>query len=317
MPLDGHLWTIRPWISHLVRPSPPPASVPWTTTLEDLHRSASVRPARAAQRARAGARELLLVVHGLGGSSATYYTIAAARAAERAGVACLRLDLRGAPGDGEDLYNAGLTADLHTAVGSEALAAYETLYVLGYSLGGHLALRYATEEADPRVRAVAAVCPPVDLALSSAAMDAPARWIYRRHVLSGLKAAYAAVVRRRPDAGLPSLAEARAIGHLRVWDDRIIARRFGFRSAEHYYAETSVAPRLPHLVRPALLVCSTGDPMIPPETVRPALTTPHARLDVRWTHEGGHVGFPASLDLGLGGETGLEPQALRWLRAAR
>ena len=144
----------------------------------------------------------------------------------------------------------------------------------------------------------------------------PERWIYRRHVLSGLKAMYAAVVRRRPGGALPSLAVARAIDRIRAWDDCIVAPRFGFRSAEHYYAEVSVAHRLACLVRPALLVAATFDPMIPPETVRPALAGEHALLDVRWIHEGGHVGFPASFDLGLGGETGLEPQVVRWLRKA-
>ncbi len=231
-------------------------------------------------------------------------------------MACLRLDLRGAPGDGEDLYNAGLTADLHAALASEALAPYERLYVLGYSLGGHLTLRHATEEADPRVRAVAAVCPPLDLALSADAIDHPARWVYRRHVLSGLKAHYAAVARRRPQGGLPTLAEARAIDRVRTWDERIIAPRFGFRSAAHYYAETSVAPRLARLARPALLIVATGDPMVLEETVRPALEGAHEKLDVRWIHEGGHVGFPGSVDLGMGGETGMEAQVMRWLRKA-
>jgi hypothetical protein len=50
--------------------------------------------------------------------------------------------------------------------------------------------------------------------------------------------------------------------------------------------------------------------------VRPALSLDHPLLDVRWVDEGGHVGFPASFDLGLGGDTGLEPQVLRWLRRA-
>jgi predicted alpha/beta-fold hydrolase len=127
---------------------------------------------------------------------------------------------------------------------------------------------------------------------------------------------YAAVVQRRPDASLPSLAEARAIDRLRVWDDRIVAPRFGYRSAEHYYAEASVAPRLARLSRPALLVGATFDPMVPAEVVRPALVGGPPLLDVRWIREGGHVGFPSSLDLGLGGETGLEPQALCWLRRA-
>jgi predicted alpha/beta-fold hydrolase len=265
---------------------------------------------------RPAARELLVILHGLGGSSVSQYATAAARAAERAGLDSLRLDLRGAPGDGEDLYNAGITADVRAALASEAFAAYEKVYLLGYSMGGHLALRYATEEIDPRVRAVAAVCPPIDLDRSATALDQPRRWIYRRHILDSLKAMYRAFVARRPDPSLPPLAEVRAIDRLRDWDGKVVARRFGFRSAEHYYAETSVAPRLASLARPALLVAATLDPMIPPDVLRPALGEDHALLDVRWIEEGGHVGFPDSIDLGLGGELGVEAQAVRWLRKA-
>jgi predicted alpha/beta-fold hydrolase len=309
----GHLWTIRPWLVHELKPTSPPPCVAWTTVLSDDRRGQVRLHGRLAR--RDGARELLIIVHGLGGSSAAYYTVAAARAAERAGMDSLRVDLRGAPLDGEDLYNAALTADLRAAVSSEALAAYDALYLLGYSLGGHLALRYATEQIDPRVRSVAAVCPPVDLDRAATAIDARERWVYRRHVLSGLKAAYAALVARRPEPGLPSLSEARAIDRLRSWDDRIVARRFGFRSAEHYYADASVAPRLGALARPALLVAATDDPMIPPNAVRPALAGTHERLDVRWI-DGGHVGFPPRVDLGLPGETGLEAQVVTWLREA-
>ncbi len=306
--VGGHLWTIRPWLQHAIRPAQPPASVPWTTTLDDP-RAGTVR-LHGRLTARPGAREICVVVHGLGGSSATHYTIAAARAVDAAGMACLRLDLRGAPGDGEDLYNAGLTADVRAAVASPALTPYEAIYVLGYSL------RYATEDVDPRLRAVAAVCPPIDLARGAEAIDHPARWVYRRHVLSGLKDHYAAVIARRPLAGLPSIAEARGIDSIRVWDERIVAPRFGYRSAAHYYAEATVAPRLGRLARPALAVVAPFDPMIPEETVRPALSGGHAMLDVRWIHEGGHVGFPGSVDLGMGGETGVEAQVVRWLRKA-
>jgi predicted alpha/beta-fold hydrolase len=150
-----------------------------------------------------------------------------------------------------------------------------------------------------------------------AALDMRERWIYRQHVLGALKEGYAAIFARRGAAlSLPPLAEARDIEHLRAWDDRIIAPRFGFRSAEHYYAEVSAGPRLARLGRPALLVEANDDPMILADTVRPTLREELPLLDVRWMEEGGHVGFPASLDLGLGGELGLEHQIVRWLRRA-
>ena len=311
MPLHGHLWTLRPWFLHKLRPEAPPASVPWSTVLDDP----AIGPVRiTGQLTREpGARAIAIIVHGLGGDVSSHYLPPAASAAQRAGLASLRLNMRGAEGSGEDVYHAGLTADLRAAIASPELREFEAIDLLGYYMGGHLSLRYATEEVDPRVRAVAAVCPPIDLDRGAAAMDRPERWVYRRNILVALKAAYAAVAARR---SMPApIAVARAIGTLREWDARVIAPRFGFRSPEHYYAEASVGPRLGRLALPSLLVATEADPMIPADTVLPSLAGEPPLLDVRWI-EGGHVGFPGALELGMGGETGLDPQIFRWLRAA-
>ena len=86
----------------------------------------------------------------------------AARAIAAHGWSCLRLALRGADGSGEDFYHAGLIDDLAATVDSAAFADYERIVIIGYSLGGHLALRYACEKPDSRVRAVAAICAPLE-----------------------------------------------------------------------------------------------------------------------------------------------------------
>jgi len=182
------------------------------------------------------------------------------------------------------------------------LQKYSRIVLLGYSLGGHIVLRTATErELDPRVAAVAAICPPLDLRRSAKAFDEPIRFVYRRHVIESIKQVYAAVARRRT-MHLP-LEEVRRIRTIREWDDRVVAPRFGFRGADHYYAEASVSSRLAQLSVPSLLVAARHDPMVPEATVVPALESPAPMLDVRWIDRGGHVGFPGQL----------EPQVIAWL----
>jgi predicted alpha/beta-fold hydrolase len=254
---------------------------------------------------------ILVVVHGLGGSHASFYAVRAAHAARRAGLDCLRLNLRGADRTGGDYYHAGLTADLRAALASEALAGYGEILLLGYSLGGHLVLRYATEDPDPRVLAAAAVCAPVDLSGCCAAIDRPSLWVYRTYLLDGLKRIYARVAERQP---VPiTAAQARRITTIRGWDDAIVAPRHGFASAEDYYAKASVGPRLRDLKVPALLVSAAHDPMVPWDTVRRWVVPPPPRLTVKRVDDGGHVGFPGKLDLGEDAEAGLEPQILAWL----
>ena len=309
MSLAGHLWTITPNLRHRLAPVAPPPGEPWSAELRDpvmgtIWLTGSLR---APPRARA----VLVIVHGLSGSERSHYVARAAWAADRAGLACLRLNLRGADGRGEDLYHAGLTADLHAALASPRLARFTAIYILGYSLGGHLALRYGTEAVDPRVRRIGAICSPLDLEPCIIAIDGPELLLYRVNILRCLSAQYATVAARRnlPVTG----AEARTIATMREWDTRILAPRHGFASAEDYYERASVGPRLQRLRVPAVLVAAEHDPMVPAWSLRSWLAAAPPTLTVHWVGRGGHVGFPPDLDLGYVAALGLEPQALSWL----
>jgi predicted alpha/beta-fold hydrolase len=304
--LRGHIATLAPFVRHAISPARAP-SAPWSATVHDPE----VGPVELTGlfREYSGARSLLLVVHGLGGSAASHYAIPPVIAADAAGMSCLRLNLRGADLNGTDFYHAGLTADLRAAIASVP-SHYEQIYVVGYSMGGHVVLRYAAESPDARVRAVASICAPLDLDRSATDFDRPMSAFYRHHVLSGLKAIYAAVGKRRR-VSFPVGAALR-IRKIRSWDTHVVAPRFGFSSAEDYYARVSAVFALPLIARPALIVAAKADPMVPEETLRHARRNCSSSVDWRWVSRGGHVGFPADLDLGLPGPRGLERQILEW-----
>lgn len=310
MNLSGHLWTFGVRLRDAILPPVGPEGRPWSTWLQDPR----VGPVRLTGLLDepVGARALVLILHGLGGSCRSPYTARAASAARAAGFATLRLNLRGADGSGEDLYHAGLVADAAAALSSPEARRYETVLLWGYSLGGHLALRYAALGPDPRVRGVAAVCPPLDLAAGVDVLDGPGCGLYRRYLLRPLKQSYAKVALRRP-LTTPS-SQVQAAPTIRRYDDLAVAPRHGFADAGDYYAQVSVGPRLAHLSVPCLAVFSERDPMVAPHTVRPSLAAAPRALQVKWTPRGGHVGFPADLDLGLGGGLGLEAQVAQWLR---
>jgi predicted alpha/beta-fold hydrolase len=310
--LHGHFWTIAPLLKHQVRPARPPPSSAFSITVDESPAGPVCVLGRA--RHRSDTRSLLVIVHGLGGNSESHYVIEAAAWAERFGLASLRVSMRGAGGDGADIYHAGLYADVHAALQSPELDRYERIFILGYSLGGHISLRYAASGSlDPRVRAVAAVCPPLDLDRAVTAIDRPERWFYRMHILAGLKNMYKAAAQRRA-MPLP-IRDALGITSMREWDRRIMTRRFGYPSPAAYYASESAAPRLRDLGVPTLLVAAEADPMVPLDTVRPVLDAHplSSQLDVKWTSIGGHVGFPSGLSLGFGAVTGLESQVIQWL----
>ncbi len=304
----GHLRTIGAHLRRRIRPAEPPAAADWSTLVADPQLG-SVR--LTGRLSTTGRDRLLVAVHGLGGSAESHYLWELAATAVEAGWAVLRLNLRGADRSGEDFYHGGLTADLHAALADDALAAFSDISLVGYSLGGHAALRWATEAGDPRVRAVGAVCPPLDLAAGQRAIDRPGAVLYRGYILRHLREIYREVASRRA-VPLP-VSKVGRIRSLWEWDDRIVAPRYGFEGAAEYYARASVAPRLDRLRLPALIAATSDDPMVPASTLRTVLADRAAGLEVRWIESGGHVAFPRDLDMGFGGRPGLGHQMLAWL----
>lgn len=307
MAVSSHLWTVATRLR-----SPPGAPEPreWSTVIDDPE----IGPLALTGllREEPEADSLLLFVHGIGGSARARYGSAVARAASLAGLSCLRINLRGCDRRGGDYYHAGLSADLGRALASPELARYERVYVLGFSIGGHVALHYSAHRPDPRVVAAAAVCAPLDLATAARTIDLPSRWPYRRYVLRNLLQIYGAVAATRP---VPVPVEvAGRFTRLRQYDDLVIAPRWGFDGADDYYARAAVAPALKSLAVPALLVAAESDPMVPAEAVRPAAEAAGDNLETRWVGNGGHVGFSRDLDLGIEAPLGIEGQIIGWLK---
>ncbi|MCX4239867.1 alpha/beta fold hydrolase [Paraliomyxa miuraensis] len=298
--VEGHWWTVASAVAARLRPVPIPQSSSWSTWVDDPR----LGPVRLHGRLHeGGASTLLLVVHGLGGEPDSPYCRRITPLAEQRGWACLRLALRGSSGDGEDLYHAGLGSDLTHALADPTLQRYDRVLVLGFSLGGHLALRMGLAP-DPRVVGIAAISSPLDLALGCRAIDRRSAWLYRRHVLSGLKRGYRRTAARRALAS--AVDEVVRVRTLREWDRLAVVPRFGFGDVEAYHRSQSVGPRLGELKVPGLYVGMRHDPMVPRWTVEPSLSTDLRSLDVRWL-DGGHVAAPGSW----------EGEVLAWLDRQR
>ena len=310
MSWKGHFWTLGPFLRHSLFPPRVPEWRHWETSLDDPFVGVLNLSGRLTQEGPSDT--IVVIVHGLGGSATSYYARRAALAAAHAGIDSLRLNLRGADRRGGDYYHAGLTADLDAALRSTALQAYQNILLLGYSVGGNMMLRYLAENPDPRVRAAAAVCSPIDLKRSARAMDQPRGVFYRHHILNALKEIYRNVAARR-DVPL-SVSDASRIDTMEQWDERIIAPRHGFAGAEDYWERTSACNVLGHIETPTLFIATERDPMVLIDTVRPWLQNAETLRRIV-TNRGGHVGFPQKVDLGLGPGGTVEDQIIQWMLA--
>ncbi len=311
----GHYWTLRGFLERRRWRGIASPGEPWETEIDDPAVGPILLTGRWRPVAGVGAEGAAVVIlHGMGGSADSEYVLAAAAAAERAGFSSLSLNVRGADRRGEDFFHAALTADLAAALASPELADARRVALVGYSLGGHMALTYAVESPPERLAAVAAISPPLDLAACCTTIDRPRALLYRRYLLAQLNEIYAAVAARRPVPVPP--AEARRIRSQREFDHRIVAPRHGFDGVDDYYERSSVGPRLERLRVPTLLVVGRQDPLVPVESLEPFLSRAPDCVKVRRV-DGGHVGFPRDLDLDLAlhgsAAPGLESQVVGWL----
>lgn len=247
-------------------------------------------------------RPAVVIVHGVGGTIESRYVMRAALALHRAGYHAMRLDLRGA-GEGvhtaQAMYHAGLSEDLATAVSWLAASPrVSDVFVLGFSLGGHVTLRWAGElgkHAPPKLRAVASISAPLDLEKTTQWMERLRSLPYHRYLTKNLVAQGKRFAELHPGRVHYSARELSRVRTVREYDTLVVAPMHGWKSAEAYYADASAARFIRSIELPSLLVHADDDPMVPGHLVREYLGDAPAALEQQWTDLGGHVGWFAGV----------------------
>ena len=234
----------------------------------------------------------ILSLHGLPGSGQSAYVRALAHVALTRGLRVIRLNIRNCGGTehlAPTLYHSGLTDDLRAVV--EQLDP-EPLVIVGFSMGGNIALKLAGEWGDSppaNVRGVCGVSVPILLDACSKRLGHWRNRIYEARCLEGLKRTV-----RKKQSLMPELFESLRCSNVRSiyeFDDQITAPVFGFRNADHYYKQSSSAYFLKSIRIPTLLVQAKDDPFIPFEAFTRAKIETCSHVKLMATEWGGHVSF--------------------------
>ena len=267
---------------------------------------------------RAGAG-LLVLFHGLEGSSRSHYALAFADWARHHGWACAVPHFRGCSGEinlAPRAYHSGDHAEIGWMLDTVRQShGGGPVVAVGVSLGGNALLRWAQEagsQAGRVVRAVASVCSPIDLAAAGHAIGRGLnRHLYTPMFLRTMKPKALAKLAQHP--GLFDADRLRQARDLYAFDNLFTAPLHGYRDTEDYWRRASAKPRLAEIRIPALVLNARNDPFVPAD----CLPTAHAvgRHVTLWQPEhGGHVGFASGA--WPGDVRGLPRAVMGWLQAA-
>jgi predicted alpha/beta-fold hydrolase len=311
----GNVQTI--WAALLARPAPgaPPQfrRERWTTPDADFIDVDFLQAENPT-----GNNTLMVLFHGLEGSSSSHYALAFADFAKTRGFAFAVPHFRGCSGElnlGPRAYHSGDFEEIGWILQRLRAAHTGPIVAVGVSLGGNALLRWAQEmgaAAANVVNAVASVCSPIDLTASGEAIGRGFnRLVYTRMFINSMKPKALTKLAQYP--GLFNRDNLLAAQDLYQFDNVFTAPLHGFKNTDDYWARASAKPHLHQIRIPALVLNALNDPFVPSASLpRQEDVGSHVTL---WTPaQGGHVGFPKGQFPGL---LNAMPDAVGgWLAAA-
>ena len=256
----------------------------------------------------------VVMIHGLCGSHRSPYLIRMTKKLQKRGVRVFRFNLRGC-GTGKGLakhsYHGGQSEDIEEAL---RVLKKETpnspIILIGFSLGGGLALKLAGELKDKGknfFKKVLAINPPIDLYSSITLFSKPENKIYERYFSSLLREDVYFRHNLFPDLPPVSLPQNMS---LLEFDKLYTVPHYGFKDVMDYYQTCSANKFIPFIEVPCNILLSKDDPIISAESFEKINFA--EKTEVFVTQNGGHMGY-----LGTPGSNGgfhwMDNILLQWI----
>jgi len=253
-----------------------------------------------------GKQPLIILIHGLTGSSQSSYIKGLQSALLKQGMRSAALNFRGCSGSPNNRarsYHSGETGDIHFL--------YQTLRqrepatpigAVGFSLGGNVLLKWLGEQGDQlELFATVAVSVPLLLGICATKLDNGFAKFYRVNLLNKLKANMHIKLQHLESIGqskeankIKVLGDLSAINSFWQYDDQVIAKLHGFIDVHDYYRRSSSRQYLKSISVPTLLIQAIDDPLMTSEVLpEHKELSPHVQMEL--TQHGGHVGFISGL----------------------
>ncbi len=262
---------------------------------------------------------LVILIHGLGGSSKRQGLMRMAKYLQEKNFATLRLNLRGAdpcrhiiPGT----YSAKCNSDINPVLIRARKICKELsnnenpipLFGVGISLGGTIFLnacldaKYYLKEGMPALDGLVCTSSPLDLNACSNSIERSRNkiyqaWLLKRLIRQTLEDPFTNPSHEKEKSNFIKRINF-APKNIREYDDLITAKRWGYKNVDDYYLNASPLPRLlksPNHLPPTLLLQAKDDPWVPAkeanELSKKLAHSNYSNIKVILTKNGGHNGF--------------------------
>lgn len=239
---------------------------------------------------------LVLVLHGLEGSTRSHYVTGLLGHARARGWRGVALNFRSCSGELNRLprfYHSGDTGDLDGVVRLLVQRQPEArVGAVGVSIGGNVLLKWLGElgaDVPRQISAAAAISVPFDLAGCARGLARGfRRALYTEHFLRSLRRKVEDKERRFP--GFVDVCAARRARTFGEYDRVVTAPLHGFADEHEYWARSSSGPYLARIRRPTLLISALDDPIVPADDLPDPRALP-PDVTAEFTDRGGHGGF--------------------------
>jgi len=245
---------------------------------------------------KAGNDKLIILSHGLEGSSDRHYVKSMAKYFHLQGWDVLAWNYRSCSGEinrALRMYHHGVTDDYDTMI-QHALKSnvYKKVVLSGFSMGGSTTLKYLGEQGstiDPRIKAAAVFSVPCNLWDSALQLKKSENRFYRKRFLRKMLQKIKLKAEIYPNQ--INIEGVDKIKTFAEFDERFTAPLHGFKDAEDFYS-SSTSDQFYHNIKiPTLIVNAKNDPMLGNKCYPFDVAAAHPFLHLEIPKHGGHVGF--------------------------
>ena len=238
--------------------------------------------------------KIAVLCHGLEGSSSSQYMLGLSGLLNANGFDIAAMNYRFCSGEVNRklrTYHSGETEDLNTVI-HQILPDYDEIYLVGFSLGGNIVLKYSGDgiyPINPKIKAVSATSVLVDLYAGAKELSKLKNRIYSNRFLKTLKEKIRLKHNQYPeDVNIERLKE---VNSLIDFDEIFTSSINGFENARDYYSKCNSKQFLMDIRIPTLIINARDDPFMPSSCYPVAEAKESKYLNLMTPSYGGHVGF--------------------------